>query len=563
MDILKNLKKCFYKYNIDGYIIPKNDEYFQEYAEINRLEKISGFSGSAGICIILNSKNLLFVDGRYTIQAKNETKNKFIILEISKLNIKNYTKNLKLGYDPKFFTSELLRSNFSECILKPIQRNLIDLVNIVKLRKKKNNKFFYLNKTVTGEDHKSKIRKLLKILKLKKIDNIFISAPENVAWLLNIRGRDNPYSPSPNCQIILTMDKKIYFFSDKKKCDSLKNRKIFDNISFVEKENFFEVFKFIKGKNILIDNKTCSVYFENLLKSKFKIINSIDPCYSLKSIKNKTEITNMEKAHFDDGLALTKFIYWIKSTKNLKNEIYLEKNLEKYRKKSNNYLYPSFKTISASGSNGSIIHYNATNHTNRKIKKNDIYLFDSGGQYRFGTTDVTRTVCFTEPNIKIKNIFTRVLKGHIAVVSTKFKKNYTGAKLDQKARFWLKSIGLDYAHGTGHGVGFFLNVHEGPQSISKNNNSPLKEGMILSNEPGYYSENKFGIRIENLIFIKKNKNHLFFDNLTYVPLDLDMINFKLLNNKEKNYLKNYHLNIYLKYKNFLKINEKKWLKNLF
>ena len=226
------------------------------------------------------------------------------------------------------------------------------------------------------------------------------------------------------------------------------------------------------------------------------------------------------------------------------------------------YLYPSFDTIAGSGPNGSIIHYKSTNKTNRKINKNDILLVDSGGQYKWGTTDVTRTTCSGKITNKIKNNFTRVLKGHIAVVTCNLKKNYNGNLIDNLARNPLKKIGLDYSHGTGHGVGFFLNVHEGPISISKFNNIRLKKGMILSNEPGYYLKNKYGIRIENLIYIESFKNKLIFKNLTFAPIDLDMVNFKMLTDKEKKYLFYYHLDVYSKISNYLNKNEKRWLINL-
>ena len=207
-------------------------------------------------------------------------------------------------------------------------------------------------------------------------------------------------------------------------------------------------------------------------------------------------------------------------------------------------MYPSFNTIAGAGPNGAIIHYRANKNSNRKIKKNDIFLCDSGGQYSYGTTDVTRTMCFSKPSSKIKNIFTRVLKGHISVFNTNLNKINTGEKIDKRARIFLKKIGLDYGHGTGHGVGYFLNVHEGPQSISKYNNVKILPGMILSNEPGYYEKQKFGIRIENLVYVEKNKNKKFFKNLTLAPIDIDLINFKMLNVSEKKYLFSYHLDIY-------------------
>ena len=259
---------------------------------------------------------------------------------------------------------------------------------------------------------------------------------------------------------------------------------------------------------------------------------------------------------------MTKFIYWIKNKINNKiTETKAQAKLEKFRKLNKNYLFPSFNTIAGSGANAAIVHYRATKKSNKIIKKNDLFLCDSGGQYNYGTTDVTRTICFKKQPNKIKNIYTKVLKGHIAVVTSNLSKINTGKEIDIRARKYLKKDGLDYAHGTGHGVGFFSNVHEGPQAISKYNNIELKEGMILSNEPGYYKKNHFGIRIENLIFIKKNRT-LFFENLTLAPIEKDLINYKLLNNEEKDYLLKYHLNIYSNYYKFLNKNEKKWLVSL-
>ena len=271
----------------------------------------------------------------------------------------------------------------------------------------------------------------------------------------------------------------------------------------------------------------------------------------------------MKNAHIADGVALTKFIHWVKNKKNVNlSEIDAQNRLEKFRKLNNNYLFPSFNTIAGTGSNGAIVHYRASKRSNKIINKKDIFLCDSGGQYNYGTTDVTRTVCFTKQPTSIKNIFTKVLKGHIAVFKTDLSKYNLGKEIDIKARQFLKKDGLDYAHGTGHGVGFFLNVHEGPQAISKFNSIKLKEGMILSNEPGFYKRNHYGIRIENLIYIKKIKKKLFFKNLTLAPIDNDLINYNLLNKNEKNYLFKYHLEIYSKLSKYLNKKEKRWLINL-
>ncbi len=248
-----------------------------------------------------------------------------------------------------------------------------------------------------------------------------------------------------------------------------------------------------------------------------------------------------------------------KINKNKITEVEAEKKLEKFRKKNNNFLYPSFDTIAGSGKNGAIVHYRAKKENCRNINKEDIFLCDSGGQYKYGTTDVTRTICFKNQNQNIKNFYTKVLKGHIAVALTNINKDNCGKKIDKRARKFLKESNLDYAHGTGHGVGFFLNVHEGPQSINKNNKIKIKQGMILSNEPGYYKKNNFGIRIENLVYVKNKNGNLFFENLTMVPIEKDLINFDLLTNFEKNYLFKYHLEVYSKISKYLKPNEKRWL----
>ena len=268
----------------------------------------------------------------------------------------------------------------------------------------------------------------------------------------------------------------------------------------------------------------------------------------------------MINAHIADGAALTKFIYWIKNTNKKKiNEVQAQDKLEKFRKKNKNYLYPSFDTIAGSGKNGAIVHYRAKKENCRIIEKKDIFLCDSGGQYKYGTTDVTRTICFSKPKSTIKNIFTKVLKGHIAVANTNLKKDNIGSKIDKRARKFLKKSNLDYAHGTGHGVGFFLNVHEGPQSISKINKVKIKEGMILSNEPGFYKKDHFGIRIENLVFVKKVKKKILFENLTLAPIEKELINYKLLSSFEKDYLFRYHMDVYSKISKYLNLNERKWL----
>ena len=558
---IKDLRKKFTKLNIDGYIVPKNDEYFSEYAKNDRLQNISNFSGSAGIAIILKKKNYLFVDGRYTIQAEKESSKNFTIIEIHKKLPHNIIKNLNLGYDPKIFTSKNLKRNFLNNILIPIKNNLID--QIFKFKERKNKPFYSLEKKIVGESHNSKILRIVKYLKSNKADYLFVSAPENVAWTLNIRGYDNPNSPIPNSRLIIDKNKRLFLIAKKDNTKKITKQKKINANNVIDAKDLPDLLYKLKGKKFIIDNKSCSIFYENIIKSKFRILKKDDPIYKLKSIKNSHEINHMITAHKKDGLALTKFIYWIKNiNKKTITEVQAQNKLEKFRKLSKDYLFPSFNTIAGSGSNGAIVHYRATANNTKKIIKKDILLVDSGGQYNFGTTDVTRTICFSNQKQLIKNAYTNVLKGHIAVALTNLTKDNTGKKIDIRARKFLKKEGLDYAHGTGHGVGFFLNVHEGPQSISKNNTINIESGMILSNEPGYYKKNYFGIRIENLVYVKLFKKKLLFNNLTLAPMEKDLINYKLLNNTEKDYLFKYHLNIYSEYSALLSKKERKWLASL-
>ncbi len=560
---LNTILKLISDLNLDGYIIPKNDNFFTEQVKHNRLKLITNFSGSAGLAIILLKKNYLFVDSRYTIQARLESGKFFQIKKFHEKLPKDILSNVVLGFDPNLFTHNQLSYLFGSKIkLKAIEKNLID--QIFKKKRTKEKPFYSLPTQVAGISYSKKINLLLRYLKNKKADFILISAPENVAWLLNIRGSDTPYSPLPNCNLILGKNKKFYLITEKHKTKKLliERKLLVDQV--IERNNFENLINSLKGKKFIIDDKTLSVFNENIIKKKFLITSRIDPCYFFKSIKNSIEIKNMIQSHITDGVALTKFLFWIKNFKN-KNltELSAEKKLESFRKKSKKYLYPSFSTIAGTGSNGAIVHYRATKKTNKNINQKDLFLCDSGGQYKYGTTDVTRTICFSNQPTWIKNFYTLVLKGHIAVVTSDIDKNNTGQKLDIHARKYLKEYKLDYGHGTGHGVGYFLNVHEGPQSISKFNRIKLKEGMILSNEPGFYKEGKFGIRIENLVYVRKKNKKLFFENLTLAPIDIDLINYKLLNKKEKDYLLNYHLLVYSKISKYLTQNERRWLiKNL-
>ena len=557
MEKINKLKKFFSYYSLDGYIVPKNDEFFSEYVAHNqdRLKFISNFFGSYGFALILKKKNYLFVDGRYTLQAKIQCGNQFNICTIPKTYPVNILKKkkLKIGFDPKLYTEKTLKILFGKtnCELIPLKENLID-----KFWVKKHNvtlkKFYTLPKEAVGQSYKTKINKLIKELNKNKINFHFVSAGENIAWLLNIRGKDSEFSPVPNAYLTISANKKINFFCNLKKVDSSFRKKL-KEITFIDIKLVDIFLAKIRNKNILIDSSTCSSYFESILKRNNKVNKYLDPIYLLKSVKSKIEIKNTIKSHIYDGAALTKFLFWIKKNYRKKNinEIIAEEKLLKFRKKNKKFKFSSFPTISGSGPNGAIIHYRASKKSNRKLKAGDIYLVDSGGQYNFGTTDVTRTISLNNNNEKIKNIFTRVLQGHIAVASFDLKKNTYGAQVDKAARKPLKEINLDYAHGTGHGVGYFLNVHEGPHAISKYNKVNFEEGIIVSNEPGYYEDGKFGIRIENLIRVKKNKIGYSFENLTMAPIDKTLINKNILRKNEINWVNDYHKDVFNNLKKFM------------
>jgi len=559
MKKLIKLRKFLKIYKLDGYLVPKNDEYFNEYVNqsSDRLKFISNFSGSAGLAIILKNKNYLFVDGRYSIQARIQSGKDFKIITIPQKfpkDVLKTKKGIKIGFDPKLHSKKQLNFlfNIKNIIIKPINRNLIDIV-WSKKPKDLIKPFFSLSKKDVGLDSQEKIVKIKNILLKHKVEYLLVTAPENVAWILNIRGHDSAFSPIPNARLLINSKGDIDLFSQLEKVTKIK-KKFSRKIEFHDENKIEKKLRNLWKNSIWLDSLSCSIHFKNLLKKRNRVIEKMDPIYFFKSIKNSTEIKNLKKSHLVDGVALTKFLFWLKKNFRKKKitEISAQKKLEGFRKMNKTYKFPSFSTISGTGPNSAIIHYKASVETNRTLKKGDLYLVDSGGQYSFGTTDVTRTISLDNNSEFIKEIYTRVLKGHIAVSDYKIRKNSKGSDVDRSARKPLKKIRLDYPHGTGHGVGYFLNVHEGPQSFSKNNKVNLKPGMIISNEPGYYKEGHFGIRIENLIYIKKNK----FEELTMVPIEKVLIKIKMLNKKEIGWLNKYHTKVKKNLFRFMNLEEK-------
>lgn len=555
MNKLSELKTIFIKYNIDGYLVPKNDHYFNEYidAKKDRLRFVSGFTGSAGIALILKNNNYLFVDGRYIEQAKNQSSRNFKIIDISKRSVIEFINDLKLkiGFDSKLIKYSWYKQIKSNANLTEIRENLIDLI----WKQKKENlrkRAYILEKCYSGNSYINKINKIKKRFKLNKKKSFFISSSENICWLLNIRGKDSAFSPVLNSQGLLT-DKKLFIFSEKNKIPNSIKKIYKKYVKFIDEKQLYNHLIKIKKNLIQLDPNSSLNIINYLKENKINFKFRFDLVYKLKSEKNKIEIQNTKLAHIYDGSAVTKFIIWLKRQKEIRqlNEIITQKKLETFRKINNRYLFPSFPTISAFAKNAAIIHYNVTEKSNLSFRSHGIYLIDSGGQYKEGTTDVTRTVCFGKQNLSIQNIYTRILKGHLAVKNFKINKKTTGKELDIVARKYLAKHGLNYPHSTGHGVGYFLNVHENPPSISKYSNNKFSLGQIVSNEPGYYKPGHFGMRIENLIYVNKNKKGLRFSDLTLVPYEKNLINKKLLTKQEIIYINNYHKIVFELLKSFM------------
>ncbi len=573
---IKNLRELMRFNKIDALYVPHEDEHLTEYVPKHkeRLYWISGFSGSAGSLIITENSINLFVDGRYLLQAKNETKElNCKIFDVSKVNfldfIAKHAKNFKaLGLDPKLISftnySKLLdkiKSQNMKIVL--LKKNLIDLLWKRSLNNNKCNKIFFLPNKVTGLSKEKKIIFIKKFLRKENSDFLFIQNSESVAWLLNLRGYDLAYTPLTYCYALLSKKKIDLFFENiniKKSILSEFNK----SFSINRISDFSRVFKTYKTKKrVILDGQQSSLYFYNLIRKNSDSIKlSKDKISQLKAIKNPVEINGIKNAHLQDSIAICKFLYWLKNAKGKIKELDIVAKIDGLRKKNKGFLSLSFPTIAGSGPNGAIIHYKANKDTNRTLQNNDILLLDSGGQYRNGTTDVTRTISIGKATKNQILDYTLVLKGHIAINLAKFPLETRCSYLDILARQFLWQNKKDFPHSTGHGVGFCLNVHEGPFSISHNNNEMIKSGMVFSNEPGYYLKNKYGIRIENLVttkFENANKNILEIESLTLAPYEKNLIEHSMLSAIEKKWLNNYHTHLLQKTSPFLNKNERKWL----
>jgi len=514
IDKLRNILK---QENLTSFLVPSHDEFMNEYTppHLKRLKWLTGFTGSNGIAIITLKEAIFFTDGRYITQSKLELDPN--IWKIYNLQDKKpyewaNENNITISYDPKLHINSDIK-NFKSSIST---FNLIDQIWREDRSQPETKIFDYSN--YTKQSSQLKIEKLSEAIKTQSADYFLITDPESVCWLLNIRGNDIPYLPVVLCYGLASKDGEVETFK-------------LDEVSKLDK---------FENKTILIDENQTAIYFIELLKQKNIIKFAPNPCYLWKAIKDEKEIEHIKEIHILDGIAVTKFLKFVKENIPI-SEIELSERLEEFRKEEKRFLYPSFPSISAAGANGAIIHYHPTEESNKILENNMVYLIDSGGQYLGGTTDVTRVLKIGTSSMEEKEIYTRVLKGHIALASAIFPYGTRGCDLDILARQFLWEINKDYDHGTGHGVGNCLNVHEGPQRISKIGTHILEPGMILSNEPGYYEVGKYGMRIENLMLVKQHsKKFLCFETITLVPLEESLIDQDLLTEKEKQWIKDYH-----------------------
>ena len=569
---LQKLRKLMQTKNIDVCLINQTDEFQNEFlpAYSQRLQWLTNFSGSAGEAIITMSKAYLFVDGRYTLQAKNEVnKNIYKVYNYTKKTpteiLKSFKfKKINFGMDGNIISVKKFNNLTSEIgknvSIKLLKENLVDLIWHDRPKIKKSIIWHHHYK-FHGTKVSDKIKSVTKIIKKQQAQYLFVSSNESICWLLNLRSNDLPYTPIFMSRLIISASGECFLFANIK--SSIKFSKQIKIHQIEPKFLTSFLSNTVSSQKIIADPRTLpSNIYQSLkkLKSKIKLID--DSIEILKSQKNNTEIKGVRSAHLRDGVALTKAIFWIKESVMKKGltELQAVKRIDTNRSKNKHFHSLSFPTIAGSGPNGAIVHYHANKKTNRIIKDTDLFLIDSGGQYLDGTTDVTRTISFNKVSKEQKKMNTLVLKGHIAVATSKFSKSETGKNLNVNARKYLKEHNCNFDHGTGHGVGYFLNVHEGPQSISSVSKVKFLPGMIISNEPGYYKANAYGIRIENLITVRKLGNKYEFENLTLAPIDKKLIEVSLLTTNEISWLNTYHKLVYSKLNKYLKPKEKIWLK---
>ncbi|NIY84603.1 aminopeptidase P family protein [Vibrio hepatarius] len=552
--------------NIDALLVPHEDEYLGEYvpAHNERLLWLTGFTGSAGAAVITQDKAAIFVDGRYTVQVTKQVPAELFeyrhLIEEPALDwiTQNLASGSNLAIDPRMHSASWLNAAQGKLAgsieLKVLDINPIDqiwhdrpapMVSDVRLMPTES----------VGQSSESKRQEIAKLIKQAGADSAVITALDSICWLLNVRGLDVSRLPVLLSHAILHSDASVEFFLDPARLPAEFEAHVGSGLSVFAPEQLQTRLEALTGKNVLVDPAISNAWFKLVLQNAgATVISSADPCLMPKAAKNSVEIAGMKACHIRDGVAMSKFLCWLDSevaNHRLHDEATLSDKLESFRKQDPTLMDLSFDTISAAGSNAAMCHYNHENQpTPGQLEMNTLYLVDSGGQYLDGTTDITRTIAIGQPSEEMIKQFTLALKGHIGVARARFPKGTRGYQIDTLARQHLWAEGYDYDHGTGHGVGHFLSVHEGPASISKRQiDVPLVEGMVLSNEPGYYRADAFGIRIENLELVVEQATQgdfpvLAFESLTRCPIDTRNINVDMLTRPELAWLNDYHQKVW-------------------
>jgi len=561
---LQALRDELTRRGLDGCIVPRADEHMGEYVppHAERLAWLTGFTGSAGSCVVLNDRAAVFSDGRYTSQLKDEVDASLYDLCHSiehppKDWIAAHLQRRRLAYDPWLHSPADVAGLTAACAraggqLVALDGNVIDAIWPDQPEPPLGRAFVH-GLEFAGQRSADKRHKIGQTLKQEKIDAVVLTAPDSIDWLLNIRGNDVDIAPLALAFAVLHQGGMVDLFIDARKLDDEVRAHLGRDVTVHDPADLGPVLDGLgrDKRTVGFDPATGSSWIQQRLKdSGASIAERTDPCQLPKAIRNAVELDGARAAHLRDGAALTSFLAWLdrEAPGDRVSEISAANVLEEMRKRDPLYRGPSFPTISGAAANGAIVHYRVSPATNRTLDGGSLYLVDSGGQYRDGTTDVTRTVAIGTPSDEMRDRFTRVLKGHIAIATARFPKGVTGSQLDPLARRALWEVGLDYDHGTGHGVGSYLSVHEGPQRIGKAHSAvALQPGMVISNEPGYYKEGAYGIRIENLTVVETlnapagaGKELLGFATLTLAPIDLNLVEAAMLNPRERGWLDLYH-----------------------
>ena len=551
---------------VDGFLVPRADAHQGEYVAAcdERLAWLTGFTGSAGFCAVLADQAGLFVDGRYRLQVREQAADVFTPVDWPEVKLgdwlEDHAEGQTIGFDPWLHTISEIKSLRDQANMVACP-NLVDQIWIDRPAPPAA-PFFVQPDTLAGESHDDKRARLAKGLRDNGQAAAVLTLPDSIAWLLNIRGADIPRNPVPQCFAILYADGRVDLFARAGKTDAIMDH-LGAEVTVHGEDAFVPTLRSLDGA-VLVDPTTCPQIIGETLANP---VEGRDPCVLPKACKNPTEIAGARTAHLRDAVAMCRFLHWLDGAGYV-TEIDVVTKLEHFRAETGALRDISFDTIAGSGPNGAIIHYRVTHDTNRQLQDGDLLVLDSGGQYQDGTTDITRTIAIGAVGAEERACYTRVLQGMIAISRARFPNGVTGAHLDSLARFPLWTAGLDFDHGTGHGVGSYLCVHEGPQRLSRVSDIPLRPGMVLSNEPGYYRAKAFGIRIENLIVVQPappiaggdaHRNHLSFETLTWVPLDRRLIDLTLLSRDEVSWIDSYHATVLDKVGANLDAAAKHWL----